>query len=45
MNKVRNAFKMLVGKQEEKRQLARPSLRLESNIKMSLKEIAYTILN
>jgi hypothetical protein len=40
MGWVRNAYKMLVGKLEEKRPLKRPS-RCENNIKMDLKEIGY----
>jgi hypothetical protein len=35
----RNAYKILVGKPEEKRQFGRPRCRWEGNIKMDLEEI------
>jgi hypothetical protein len=35
---VRNAYQMLVGKTDVKRQLARPSYRCEVNIKVYFKE-------
>jgi hypothetical protein len=38
MGEMRNAYKILVGKPEEKRPLRRPGLRWEDNIKMGLKE-------
>jgi hypothetical protein len=39
--KKRNAYRMLVGKPEEKRPLGRPRRRWEDNIKMDLTEIGW----
>jgi hypothetical protein len=39
MGEIRNAYKILVGKPEGKRQLGRPRLRWVDNIKMHLREI------
>jgi hypothetical protein len=39
MGKMRNAYEVLVGKPEEKRQLGRPRSKREENIKMDLWEI------
>jgi hypothetical protein len=41
MGEKRNAHRILVGKQEEKRPLGRPRCRWEDNIKMDLKEIGW----
>jgi hypothetical protein len=38
MGERRGAYRVLVGKPEGKRQLGRPKLKLEGNIKMGLKE-------
>jgi hypothetical protein len=38
MGKKRNAYRILIGKPEGKRQLGRPRLRWEYNIKMDLGE-------
>ena len=40
MEQSRNAYRVLVGKPEEKRPLGRPRRRWEDNIKMDLKEVA-----
>jgi hypothetical protein len=37
----RNAYRVLVGKQEGKRPLERPGHRLEDNIKMDLRELGW----
>jgi hypothetical protein len=37
----RNAYRILVGKPEGKRALARPRLRLEDNIRMDIREIGW----
>jgi hypothetical protein len=39
MGEMRNAYKILVGKPEEKRPIDRPRRRLEDNIKMDIMEI------
>jgi hypothetical protein len=39
MGEKRNAYRILVGKPEEKRQLGRPTRRWVDNIKMDLREI------
>jgi hypothetical protein len=39
MGRMRNAYKIVVRKPEGKRQLRRPRLRWEDNIKMDLREI------
>jgi hypothetical protein len=39
MGQMRNAYKNLVAKHERKRQLGRPRLRWEDNIRMDLREI------
>jgi hypothetical protein len=39
MGEIRNAYNILVGKPEGKRQLIRPSRRGEDNIRMDLKEL------
>jgi hypothetical protein len=41
MAEKRNAYRILVGKPEGKRPLARPRCRWESNIKMDLREIGW----
>jgi hypothetical protein len=41
MGVKRNAFRILVGKPEEKRPLGRPRHRWVNNIKMDLKEIGW----
>jgi hypothetical protein len=41
MGEKRNAYRILVGKPEGKRQLERPRRRWEKNIKMDLKEIGW----
>ena len=40
MEQSRNAYRILVGKPEEKRPLWRQSLRWEDNIKMYLREVS-----
>ena len=42
MEQSRNAYRVLVGKLEEKRPLGRPRRRWEDNIKMDLREVDYT---
>jgi hypothetical protein len=37
----KNAYRILVGKPERKRQLGRPSSRWEDNIKMDLREMGW----
>ena len=39
MEQSRNAYRVLVGKTEEKRPLGRPRCRWEGNIKMDLREV------
>ena len=39
MEQSRNAYRILVGKLEEKRPLGRPNRRWEDNIKMDLREV------
>jgi hypothetical protein len=39
MREMRNAYKVLVGKPEGKRQLGRPRRRWENQIRMDLKEV------
>jgi hypothetical protein len=39
----RNAYRILVGKSEGKRQLGRPRRRWEDNIKMDLREIGWVV--
>jgi hypothetical protein len=39
MNEKRNAYRIVVGKPDEKRQLRRPRRRWMDNIKMDLREI------
>ena len=39
MEQSRNAYRVLVGKLEEKRPLGRPRRRWEDNIKMDLREV------
>jgi hypothetical protein len=41
MGRMRNAYKILVGKPEGKRPLGRPRRRWEDNIKMNLREIEW----
>jgi hypothetical protein len=41
MGETRNAYRILVGKPEEKRPLKRPRRRWVDNIKMDLKEIGW----
>jgi hypothetical protein len=41
MGEKRNAYRILVGKQEEKRPLGRPRRRWVDNIKMDLREIGW----
>ncbi|KAJ4447791.1 hypothetical protein ANN_09799 [Periplaneta americana] len=41
MSESRNAYRVLVGRPEEKRPLGRPSRRREDNIKMDLRELGY----
>jgi hypothetical protein len=41
MEERRNAYRILVGKQEERRPLGRPSCRWVDNIKMDLREIGW----
>ncbi|KAJ4434363.1 hypothetical protein ANN_22922 [Periplaneta americana] len=41
MGESRNAYRVLVGRPEEKRPLGRPRRRLEDNIKMDLREVGY----
>jgi hypothetical protein len=41
MGKIKNAYKILVGKSEEKRPLGRPRRRWEKNIKVDLREIGW----
>jgi hypothetical protein len=45
MGEIRNAFRILVGKPEEKIPLERHRRRRESNIKMDLKEIGWEHVN
>jgi hypothetical protein len=41
MGEKRNAYRILVGKPEGKRQLGRPRRRWDNNIKMELREIGW----
>jgi hypothetical protein len=41
MREMRNSYKILVRKREEKRPLGRPRRRWENNIRMGLKEIEW----
>ncbi|KAJ4436645.1 hypothetical protein ANN_16776 [Periplaneta americana] len=41
MGESRNAYRVLVGRPEEKRPLGRPRRRWEDNIKMDLREVGY----
>jgi hypothetical protein len=41
MGEMRNAYKILVGKPEEKRPFGRPRRRCEDNIRMDLREIGW----
>jgi len=41
MEKMRNGYKILVGKLERKRSLGSPKRTWEKNIKMDMKEIGY----
>jgi hypothetical protein len=41
VEEMRNGYKILVGKPEEKRPLKRPRRRWEDNIKMDLREIGF----
>ena len=41
MGESRGVYSVLVGKPERKRQLGRPRLRKEDNIKMYLQEVGY----
>jgi hypothetical protein len=45
MGKNRGAYRVLVGKQEGKRQLERPSLRGKNNIKMDIQEVECEIMD
>jgi hypothetical protein len=45
MEEMRNAYRNLVGKTEGKRPLGRPRRRWEDNIRMSLREIAWEVVN
>ena len=45
MGKVRFAYRVLVGKPEEKRPLGRPRRRWEDNIKMDLKEVECRVMD
>jgi hypothetical protein len=42
MGEKRNAYRILVGKPEGKRQLGRPRRRWEDNIRMDLREIGWS---
>jgi hypothetical protein len=41
MREIKNAYKILVGNPEGKRQLGRPRRRWEHNIKMDVREIGF----
>ena len=41
MGETRGAYRVLVGKPEEKRQIGRPRLKWEDNIKMELEEVGW----
>jgi hypothetical protein len=41
MGEKRNAYRILVGKPEERRSLGRPRRRWEDNIRMDLREIGW----
>jgi hypothetical protein len=41
MHEMRNAYKILAGKPEEKRQLGRPRCRCEDNIRVDPREIGW----
>jgi hypothetical protein len=45
MGKMRNAYKILVGKPEGKRPLRRPGRRWEDNVKMHLREIIWEVVD
>jgi hypothetical protein len=45
MGKVRDLYRVLVGKPEGKRPLWRPRRRWEDNIKMDLQEIGYGVMD
>jgi hypothetical protein len=45
MGEMRNAYTILVGKPEWKRQLGRPRSRWEDNIKMDLRELCLEGVN
>jgi hypothetical protein len=43
MGEIRNAYKRLVGKLEEKRQLGRPRTRWEDDIDIYIKEVRFWV--
>ena len=43
--KIRGAYRVFVGKPEERRPLGRPRLRWEDNIKMDIREVGWVDLN
>jgi hypothetical protein len=45
MREMKNAYNILVGKPEGKRQLARPRRRWDDNIRMDLREIGWEVLD
>jgi hypothetical protein len=45
MGEKRNAYRILVGKPEEKRPLERPGHRWENNVKMYVREIGWGGMN
>jgi hypothetical protein len=45
MEETRNKYKILFGKPEEKRPVARPERRWEDNIRMDLREIGWEVVN
>jgi hypothetical protein len=45
MGEMRNSYKILVGKLEEKRRLERPRCRWKDNIRMDLTEIGWEVLD
>jgi hypothetical protein len=45
MEKLRNAYRVPVGKPEGRRSLRKPSCRWEDNIKMNLKEIGWEVIS
>jgi hypothetical protein len=45
MGEKRNAYRILVGKRERKRPSGRPRRRWEDNIKISLREIGWDVMD